>query len=71
MYLLAVGQRWVALVLVGGAAALTAAVLQVHGSPRATAFVDLATQAAVLVVIVAGFVAVHRVRVGRQPAGLT
>ncbi len=70
MYLLAVGRHWVAGVLVLGAAALTAAVSQVHGSPRATALVDLAVQAAVLLVIVAGFVVVHRVRLGRQPAGL-
>ena len=56
----------------GGAAALSVAVLaQVHGSPRATALVDLAVQAAVLVVIVIGFAVVHRVRLGRQPAGLT
>ena len=34
MYLLAVGRHWVAGVLVAGAAALTAAVVQVHGSPR-------------------------------------
>ena len=34
MYLLAVGRHWVAGVLVGGAAALTAVVVQVHGSPR-------------------------------------
>jgi len=71
MYLLAVGRRWVVLVLVGGAAALTIAVTEVHGAPRATALVDLATQAVVLIVIVTGFVAVHRVRVGRQTAGLT
>ena len=71
MYLLAVGRRWVAAVLVGGAAVLTVAVLQVHGAPRATALVDLATQAAVLLVILVGFAAVHRSRVGRQPAGLT
>lgn len=71
MYLLAVGRRWVAGVLVGGAAALTAAVVQVHGSPRATAYVDLAVQFAVLVVIVAGFAVVHRVRLGKHPPGLT
>ena len=41
MYLLAVGRRWVAVVLVGGAVALTLAVLAVHGAPRATAWVDL------------------------------
>ena len=71
MYLLAVGRRWVVLVLVGGAAALTMAVTEVHGAPRATALVDLATQGVVLIVIVTGFAAVHRVRLGRQPAGLT
>ena len=48
MYLLAVGRRWVAGVLVGGAVALTLAVLAVHGAPRATALVDLGVQAAVL-----------------------
>ena len=69
MYLLAVGRRWVAAVLVGGAAALTTAVLAVHGAPRATALVDLATQAAVLLVILVGFAAVHRVRVGGSRHG--
>jgi len=69
MYLLAVGRRWVVLVLVGGAAALTIAVTEVHGAPRATALVDLATQAVVLIVIVTGFVAVHRFRVGGSPQG--
>ncbi len=62
MYLLAVGRHWVAGVLVLGAVALTAAAVQVHGSPRATAFVDLAVQAGVLAVIVCGFTVVHRVR---------
>ena len=71
MYLLAVGRRWVAGVLVGGAIALTVAVLAVHGAPRATALVDLAVQAGVLVVIVAGFVVVHRFRLRQVPAGLT
>lgn len=72
MYLLAVGRHWVAAVLVGGAAALTAAVLEVHGSPRATALVDLAVQAVVLLVIVTGFTLVHRrVRVAKEVAGLT
>jgi O-antigen/teichoic acid export membrane protein len=71
MYLLAVGRRWVAGVLVGGAAALTVAVLAVHGSPRATALVDVAVQAVVLLVIVCGFAIVHRVRVGRQVVGIT
>ncbi len=71
MYLLAVGRRWVAGVLVGGAAALTVAVLAVHGSPRATALVDVGVQAVVLLVIMCGFAVVHRVRVGKQVVGIT
>jgi hypothetical protein len=43
----------------------------VHGAPRATAYVDVAVQAGVLLVIVCGFVVVHRVRVGRQAVGIT
>jgi O-antigen/teichoic acid export membrane protein len=70
MYLLAVGRRWVAAVLVLGAAALTAAVVAVHGSPRATAVVDLTVQAGVLAVIMVGFAVVHRVRVRTAPARL-
>ena len=50
---------------------LTLAVLTVHGSPRATALVDLAVQTLVLVVIVIGFTVVHRVRLAKEPAGLT
>jgi O-antigen/teichoic acid export membrane protein len=71
MYLLAVGRRWVVGVLVGGAVALTFAVLAVHGSPRATAFVDLAVQAGVLIVILCGFVVVHRVRLNKEVVGIT
>ncbi len=71
MYLLAVGRRWVAGVLVAGAGVLTLAVLSAHGAPRATALVDLGVQAGVLSVIVVGFVVVHRVRLGQQPAELT
>ena len=71
MYLLAVGQRWVALVLVGGAIVLTLAVLSVHGAPRATAFVDLAVQGGVLLVVMCGFAVVHRVRVTRQVVAIT
>jgi O-antigen/teichoic acid export membrane protein len=72
MYLLAVGRHWVAGVLVAGAAALTVAVVLTHGAPRATALVDLAVQAAVLLVIVIGFTVVHRVRirVGNEAARL-
>ena len=71
MYLLAVGRRWVVAVLVGGAVALTLAVLSVNGSPRATALVDVAVQAAVLIVILCGFVVVHRVRLNREVVGIT
>ena len=69
MYLLAVGRRWVAGVLVGGAVALTVAVLAVQGAPRATALVDLGVQAAVLAVIVIGFVVVHRIRLEETRQG--
>jgi O-antigen/teichoic acid export membrane protein len=69
MYLLAVGRRWVAAVLVAGAGALTGAVAAVHGAPRATALVDVAVQAVVLAVIVVGFALVHRFRVGRRAPG--
>jgi O-antigen/teichoic acid export membrane protein len=71
MYLLAVGRRWVAAVLVAGAAALTGAVVTVHGAPRATALVDLGVQACVLAVILVGFVVVHRVRLGKGTPRLT
>ncbi len=69
MYLLAVGRRWVVGVLVAGAAALTVAVSLVHGVPRATALVDLGVQAAVLLVILVGFVVLHRVRIRGGGAG--
>jgi O-antigen/teichoic acid export membrane protein len=62
MYLLAIGRRWVAAVLGVGAGALTAAALAVHGSTTATARVDLAVQAGVLLVIITGFTLVHRIR---------
>ena len=47
------------------------AVLAVHGAPRATAVADLCVQAVLLAVIVAGFALVHRVRLSKEPAGLT
>jgi O-antigen/teichoic acid export membrane protein len=71
MYLLAVGRRWVAAVLVFGAGVLTVAVAVAHGDPRSTALADLFTQAGVLVVIVSGFTVVHRVRLRRHPAGVS
>jgi O-antigen/teichoic acid export membrane protein len=63
MYLLAVGRRWVAIVLTGGAVALTLAVVAVHGAPKATAWVDVVVQAGVLLVVLCGFIIVHRVRI--------
>jgi O-antigen/teichoic acid export membrane protein len=71
MYLLAVGRRWVAVVLVAGAMVLTLAVLGTHGAPRSTALVDLGVQATVLAVILVGFVLVHRVRIGPRASELT
>jgi O-antigen/teichoic acid export membrane protein len=67
MYLLAIGRRWVAGVLVVGAGALTAAVLAAHGNPRATATADLAVQGGLVLVVISGFVMVHYLR-GRHPA---
>jgi O-antigen/teichoic acid export membrane protein len=71
MYLLAVGKRWVVGILVAGALALSVAVAEAHGAPRATALADLAVQAVVVVVIVIGFTVVHRLRVGQNSAGLS
>ena len=71
MYLLAVGRRWVAGVLVAGAAALTLAETLVHGAPRATATADLIVQLAVMIVLVSGFTVIHRVRLRRHPARLS
>jgi O-antigen/teichoic acid export membrane protein len=71
MYLLAVGRRWVAAVLVVGAAILTVAVAAAHGAPRATALADLVVQAGVLLVIVAGFTVVHRVRLRHHGVALS
>jgi O-antigen/teichoic acid export membrane protein len=68
MYLLAIGRRWVAVVLTAGGVALAVAVSLVHGHPRATAVVDLAVQAVVMAVIVIGFSVVHRARLNRSSA---
>lgn len=65
MYLLAVGRRWVTVVLVVGAVAATLAVVHAHGQPRATAVADLAVQAVLALVTVAGFVRVHHRRLRR------
>jgi O-antigen/teichoic acid export membrane protein len=71
MYLLAVGRRWVAGVLVLGGLALTIATAAVHGAPLATALADLMVQSVVLLVVLTGFTVIHRVRVRRLPAGVS
>jgi O-antigen/teichoic acid export membrane protein len=72
MYLLAIGRRWVAGVLVAGSLVLGLAVSLVHGNPHATAVADLIVQAVVLGVVVAGFTVVHGIRLGsRRPARLS
>jgi O-antigen/teichoic acid export membrane protein len=63
MYLLAIGRRWMLIVLTAGGLALALAVAAVHGKPHATALVDLAVQAGVLAVLLVGFAAAHRHRV--------
>jgi len=62
MYLLAVGRRWITVLLVIGAAAATAAVAGAHGRPVATARADLAVQAGIAVVAAVGFARVHHRR---------
>lgn len=62
MYLLAVGRRRVALLLLAGAAAATAAVAEAHGSAVGTARADLLVQAVLAAAIAAEFVLVHRRR---------
>jgi O-antigen/teichoic acid export membrane protein len=70
MYLLAIGRRWVGAVLVAGAGVLTLAVLAAHGQARATALADLAVQAGLLLVIIVGFVVVHRRRARSATAAI-
>ncbi|HMD46063.1 MAG TPA: hypothetical protein VKG43_07880 [Acidimicrobiales bacterium] len=62
MYLLAVGRRWIAGVLLVGAAAATVAVAAAHGAPRATARADMVVQAALALVTIVGFATVHHRR---------
>jgi len=71
MYLLAIGRRWVAIILTAGALGLVVAVSLVHGHLRNTAVVDLAVQAVVMIVIVIGFTVIHRVRHREHAARLT
>jgi len=60
MYLLAIGWRWISLVLVVGALATTMAVIGAHGSPVGTARNDLLVQASLLLVVVVAFGLLHR-----------
>jgi O-antigen/teichoic acid export membrane protein len=62
MYLLAVGRRWITVLLVAGAVAATTAVYRAHGVPYATARVDLEVQAGLALVTVLGFARVHHRR---------
>jgi O-antigen/teichoic acid export membrane protein len=71
MYLLAVGRRWVAGVLVLGAGALSVAVSEAHGSPHSTAVSDLVVQVLVMLVVVIGFTVIHRVRLSHQGSGVS
>lgn len=64
MYLLAVGDRWIVVLLVLGAAAAAGATAAAHGVPGATAGADLAVEAALVVAGGAEMVRVHR----RRPA---
>ncbi len=62
MYLLAVGRRWIAPLLVVGAVALTLAVTAAHGAPVATARNDLVVQAILVVITTIGFIWIHHRR---------
>lgn len=62
MYLLAVGRRWVTVLLVAGAAAATVAVVHAAGDPRATARADLMVQALLALATAVGFARVHHRR---------
>jgi len=62
LYLLAVGRRWITVLLVIAAVAATAAVASVHGRPVATARADLAVQGALAAATIVGFVRVHHRR---------
>lgn len=67
MYLLAVGRRWITVVLVAGGVAVTVAVVHAGGGPLRTAQADLAVQAALTAVTGIGFAAVHHRRTRVAP----
>ena len=60
MYLLAIGWRWISLLLLVGAASATAAVVIAHGRPVTTARNDLIVQVVLLGVVITSFVTLHR-----------
>ena len=62
MYLLAVGRRWIAPLLVLGAVAATIAVAAAHGNPVATARNDLLVQGLLAFVTLVGFIKIHHRR---------
>jgi len=66
MYLLAVGRRWITVLLVIGAVAATLAVSAAHGLPLVTARADLVVQACLALATVIGFVRVHHRRLARR-----
>jgi len=67
MYLLAVGDRTITVLLVAGGALATAAVAFAHGDPRATALADLAVQAVIAVLAATRLTTLH---LGCRRAGL-
>ncbi len=62
MYLLAVGRRWIAGLLVLGAIAAAMAVNAAHGNTIATARNDLAVQLVLAIAVLVGFVKIHHRR---------
>jgi O-antigen/teichoic acid export membrane protein len=62
MYLLAVGRRWITVLLIVGAVAATLGVVHARGVPQATARADLLVQAVLALVTVVGFIGVHHRR---------
>jgi O-antigen/teichoic acid export membrane protein len=62
MYLLAVGRRWISVLLLIGAAVLTTVVASAHGVPRTTARDDLFVQLGLAALTIIGFARVHHRR---------
>lgn len=62
MYVLAVGRRWMTVLLVCGAVLTTAAVVHADGAPAATAWYDLVTQGLLVTAGTWGFIQLHRRR---------